>query len=95
MMDKSYLKTISMKELYETVYESKPPLVDGLLSVRTYLFAGAPKLGKSFLMAQFAYHINTGTPLWGYSIRKGTILYLALEDDYRHLQAQPISYGRS
>lgn len=88
MMDKSYLKTISMNELYETVYESKPPLIDGLLSVGTYLFVGAPKLGKSFLMAQFAYHISTGTPLWGYSVRKGTVLYLALEDDYRRLQAR-------
>ena len=74
MMDKSYLKTISMNELYETVYESKPPLIDGLLSVGTYLFVGAPKLGKSFLMAQLAYHISTGTPLWGYPVRKGTVL---------------------
>ena len=86
MMDKSYLKTISMNELYETVYESKPPLIDGLLSVGTYLFVGAPKLGKSFLMAQLAYHISTGTPLWGYPVRKGTVLYLALEDDYPRLQ---------
>lgn len=86
MMDKSYLKTISMNELYETVYKSKPPLIDGLLSAGTYLFVGAPKLGKSFLMAQLAYHISTGTPLWGYPVRKGTVLYLALEDDYRRLQ---------
>lgn len=86
MMDKSYLKTISMNELYETTYESKPPLIDGLLYAGTYLFVGAPKIGKSFLMAQFAYHISTGTPLWDYTTRKGTVLYLALEDDYHRLQ---------
>ena len=86
MSDPSYLKTISMNELYETTYESKPPLIDGLLNAGTYLFVGAPKLGKSFLMAQLAYHISTGTPLWNYSVRKGTVLYLALEDDYRRLQ---------
>lgn len=86
MMDKSYLKTISMNELYETVYESKPALINGLLNVGTYLFVGAPKFGKSFLMAQLAYHISTGMPLWGYSVRQGTVLYLALEDDYRRLQ---------
>jgi len=85
-MDPSYLKTVTMTELYNTVFQSKPPLIDGLLYPGTYLFVGAPKLGKSFLMAQLAYHISTGTPLWNYTVRKGTVLYLALEDDYNRLQ---------
>lgn len=85
-MDPSYLKTVSMSELLDNVYQSKSPLVDGLLYRGTYLFVGAPKLGKSFLMTQLAYHISTGTPLWNYPVRKGTVLYLALEDDYRRLQ---------
>lgn len=85
-LDPSHLKTVSMSELYNTVYQSKPPLIDGLLYSGTYIFAGAPKLGKSFLMAQLAYHISTGTPLWNYDVRKGTVLYLALEDDYHRLQ---------
>lgn len=59
-LDLSYLKTISMSELYDTVYQSKPPLIEGLLYPGVYIFAGSPKLGKSFLMAQFAYHISTG-----------------------------------
>lgn len=59
------LETISMTELYDTVYQSKPPLIDGLLYAGAYLFVGATKLGKSFLMAQLAYHISTGTPLCG------------------------------
>lgn len=84
--DPSYLKTVSMNNLYDTVYQSKPPIIDGLLYPGTYLFVGAPKLGKSFLMAQLAYHISTGKNLWGYEVRKGTVLYLALEDDYRRLQ---------
>lgn len=86
MLDPSYLKTVSMTELYDTVFQSRPPLIDGLLYPGTYLFVGAPKLGKSFLMAQLAYHISTGTQLWNYTVRKGTVLYLALEDDYRRLQ---------
>jgi len=80
------LETVSMAELYDTVYPSKPPLIDGLLYTGTYLFAGAPKVGKSFLIAQIAYHTSMGVPLWEYSVRKGTVLYLALEDDYRRLQ---------
>ena len=86
MLDARYLHTVSMTELYDTVYRSRPPLIDGLLYPGTYLFVGAPKLGKSFLMAQLAYHISTGTPLWNYPVRKGTVLYLALEDDYSRLQ---------
>lgn len=85
-LDPSYLKTVSMSELYDTLYQSKPPLNDGLLYPGTYIFAGSPKLGKSFWMAQLAYHISTGTTLWNYTTRKGTVLYLALEDDYRRLQ---------
>ena len=85
-LDPSYLKTISMNELFDTQYGSKQSLIDGLLYPGTYIFAGSPKLGKSFLMAQLAYHVSTGTPLWNYKTRKGTVLYLALEDDYRRLQ---------
>ena len=86
MMDPTYLKAVSMSELLDSVYQSKPPIVDGLLYRGTYLFVGAPKLGKSFLMIQLAYHISTGAPLWNYPVRKGTVLYLALEDDYQRLQ---------
>ncbi|WP_270522488.1 helicase RepA family protein [Sellimonas intestinalis] len=85
-LDPSYLKAVSMNELFDTQYQSKPPLIDSLLYPGTYIFAGSPKLGKGFLMAQLAYHISTGTPLWNYTTRKGTVLYLALEDDYRRLQ---------
>ena len=88
MSDPAYLYTVSMSELYETVYQSRPPVIDGLLYFGTYLFAGAPKVGKSFLMAQLAYHVSTGLPLWGYTVHKGTVLYLALEDDHRRLQGR-------
>ena len=84
--DPAYLPTVSMQDLYENVYQSKPPVIDGLLYTGTYLFVGAPKVGKSFLVAQLAYHVSKGLPLWGYAVRQGTVLYLALEDDHRRLQ---------
>ena len=84
--DPSYLQTISMNELFDTQYRSKQPLIDGLLYPGTYIFAGSPKLGKSFLMAQLAYHVSVGLPLWDYKTHPGTVLYLALEDDYRRIQ---------
>ena len=86
MNDPAYLHTVSMNDLYETVFMSRPPVIDGLLYSGTYLFAGAPKVGKSFFMAQLAYHISTGQKLWDYDVRQGTVLYLALEDDYQRLQ---------
>lgn len=38
------------------------------------------------MMAQLAYHVSTGTEMWGYPVRKGTVLYLALEDGFGRLQ---------
>lgn len=80
------LETISMDELYDAVYPPKIPIVDGLIYNGTYLFVGAPKVGKSFFMAQLGYHVSKGLPLWGFPVQKGTVLYLALEDDYARLQ---------
>ena len=86
--DPDALNAVSMGELYENVYQGRPPVIDGLLYTGTYLFVGAPKVGKSFLMAQLAYHVSAGLPMWGYPVRRGTVLYLALEDDYQRLQAR-------
>ena len=80
------LQTVSMTELYDTVYPPRTPIVEGFLYGGTYLFVGAPKVGKSFFMGQLAYHVAMGLPLWDYPVRKGTVLYLALEDDYARLQ---------
>ena len=84
--DPAYLHTMTLNELYETTYSSRPPIIGGLLYPGTYLLAGAPKVGKSFLVAQLAFHISTGQPLWNFPVQKSTVLYLALEDDYRRLQ---------
>ena len=81
--DPAYLPTVSMNDLYEQVYPGRPPVVDGLLYAGTYLFVGAPKVGKSFLMAQLAYHVSMGLSLWGYEVRQGTVLYLALEEQLK------------
>ena len=82
----SGLEVISMTELYDSSFEPRVPVVDGLLNSGTYIFAGAPKVGKSFFMAQLAYHVAMGIPLWDYPVRQGSVLYLALEDDYSRLQ---------
>ena len=80
------LTTVSLTELYDTVYNPKTKVVDNLLFAGVYLFVGAPKVGKSFFMAQLGYHVSGGIPLWEYAVHQGTVLYLALEDDYSRLQ---------
>lgn len=80
------LKTITLTTLYEMTFAPRTPVIEGLLYSGTYLFAGSPKIGKSFLMAQIGYHVAMGIPLWDYPVRRGDVLYLALEDDYSRLQ---------
>ena len=88
MNDPRYLHTVSMTELYQTAYKSRPPVIDGLLYSGAYILAGAPKIGKSFLVAQLAYHVSTGQRLWGCEVHQGTVLYLALEDDFQRIQSR-------
>ena len=80
------LETVSMDELYDTVYPIKKPLVEDLVYNGVYLFVGAPKVGKSFLMAEIGFCVSAGVDLWGHKTNQGTVLYLALEDDYARLQ---------
>ena len=94
LTDPHYLHTISMTELYQTAFRSRPPIIDGLLYAGAYILAGAPKIGKSFLVAQIAYHVSTGRKLWNFDVHQGTVLYLALEDDYQRIQSRMfIMYG--
>lgn len=65
------LATKTLTELYDTVYPQKKSIVDGLLYSGVYLFVGAPKVGKSFFMAQLGYHISSGIPLWGEKFIRG------------------------
>ncbi len=83
-----YLNTFSLNDLYDQAFPDRPPIIDSLLYVGTYILAGAPKFGKSFLVAQIAYHVSTGLPLWGYDVHQSSVLYLALEDDRQRLQGR-------
>ena len=94
LTDPHYLYTITMTELYQTAFRSRPSIIDGLLYAGVYILAGAPKIGKSFLVAQIAYHVSTGRKLWDFDVHQGTVLYLALEDDYQRIQSRMfIMYG--
>ena len=42
------------------VFEGKSAAIENLLYTGAYIFVGAPKIGKSFLVAQIAHHVSTG-----------------------------------
>lgn len=86
MSSMDYLHTVSHSELLDTAYQPRAQVINDLLCAGTYLFAGAPKVEKSFFMAQLGYHVSSGIPLWEYPVHQGTVLYLALEDNYARLQ---------
>ena len=86
MSDPAYLHTVTLDELMDNVFEGKSAVIENLLYTGAYILAGAPKIGKSFLVAQIAHHVSSGQDLWGYKVHQGTVLYLALEDDESRLQ---------
>lgn len=83
---KNSLETLSLSEIYDTIFTPKTQIIEGMLQTGAYLFAGTPKIGKSFFVAQIGYCVSKGISLWGYKTHKGTVLYLALEDDYQRIQ---------
>ena len=80
------IQAVTMPELMETRFRVRPAVIDGLLPAGTYLLAGAPKIGKSFLVLQMTYQVSMGAPFLGFTSQQGTVLYLALEDTYERLQ---------
>ena len=62
-----YLHMVSYNDLLDTPYVGKQAIIDDLLYTGVYILAGAPKIGKSFLVAQIAYDVSTGQSLWGYN----------------------------
>lgn len=80
------MNIFAASDLEEKEIREKQPLITGFLNMGTYVFAGAPKVGKSFLVLETAYHVSTGTPMWGYETRKADVLYLALEDDENRIK---------
>lgn len=80
------LNTVTLPELYDNVYRPSLTIIEDFLYSGVYLFVGPPKIGKSFFMAQLAYHVATGNKLWNYPVQQSEVLYLSLEDDMARLQ---------
>ena len=85
-MEMKELEVIEATQLLDKEFTGGEPIIEGVLNTGLCLLAGDPKIGKSFLMMQLAYHVTKGINLWNNKVTKGTVLYLALEDSYPRLQ---------
>ena len=46
--DESILRTETLTQIFDSTYIQPPPIIESFLYPGTYLFCGAPKVGKSF-----------------------------------------------
>lgn len=80
------LNTITARDLMNLDFPPLVELIEGMLAPGLYILAGAPKIGKSWLVLQIAHHISTGTPLWNRKVMQHEVLYLSLEDTFPRIQ---------
>lgn len=60
--------------------------VETLLPQGLCILAGAPKIGKSWLVLDLCVKVAKGEPFLGQPTIRGTVLYLCLEDSLRRIQ---------
>lgn len=66
------LNVIPAEELLDTTYAPSGTLIDGLMGQSIYILAGAPKVGKSWLVLWLANQVSKGEPVWG-GAENGTV----------------------
>ncbi len=61
-------------------------VIQGILPQGLAIIAGAPKIGKSWLMLDWCVKIAKGENIWNFKTTQGTTLYLCLEDNNSRIQ---------
>jgi len=82
------LKTIDADTLMTTPLPATKFIVESLLPEGIHILAGAPKIGKSWFALWLCLCVAKGEPLWDFPTRRGTVLYLCLEDSYARIQTR-------
>ena len=85
------LKFIDSDELTDVRFKPVRWIVEGFLKPGLTVLAGAPKIGKSWLVLQLCMKIAKGEPLWGIPVRSAEALYIALEDTPARLQKRVLT----
>lgn len=85
-MKKQTLTVIDGETLMDARLAPTRFCVDTLLPQGLSILAGAPKLGKSWLVLDLCVKVAKGEAFLGQKTHKGTTLYLCLEDSLRRIQ---------
>ncbi len=90
------LKAVPAEELLDTTYAPSGTLIDGLIGQGIYILAGAPKVGKSWMVLWLADKVSRGEVVWGLKTEKRSVLYISLEDTLQRMQQRlnDVSGGR-
>lgn len=74
------------QELLEEPITETDWVIEDLLPVGAHILAGAPKIGKSWMVLAMGLAVSMGTPFWDYAVCQGSVLYLCLEDTYARVK---------
>lgn len=74
------------QELLEEPITEADWVIEDLLPVGAHILAGAPKIGKSWMVLAMGLAVSMGTPFWDYAVCQGSVLYLCLEDTYARVK---------
>jgi archaellum biogenesis ATPase FlaH len=81
-------QTIDGNSLMAQEYEPLQFSIEKILPHGLFIFAGSPKVGKSWLTLDMCQAVSTGGKLWDFTATPGEVLYLALEDKFSRLQGR-------
>ena len=82
------LPTINAEELLSFPLPPIRFIIDGLLPQGLHILAGAPKIGKSWLALALCLCVSKGEPLWSFTTKPCSVLYLCLEDSYQRIRCR-------
>jgi hypothetical protein len=85
-MSTEKIKTINGKELMQMEFSPIRFIAEDFIPQGLHIFAGMPKVGKSWLLLLLCLKVAQGEKFWNYQTEKGTVLYLCLEDSYNRVQ---------
>ncbi len=80
------LSARTAQELLEEPIDEADWIIEDLLPVGAHILAGAPKIGKSWMVLAMGLAVSMGQPFWDYTVCQGAVLYLCLEDTYARVK---------
>lgn len=82
------IRSFSAGDILSMIIPPVTWVVPDVLPIGLSILAGRPKVGKSWLALQLAAAVGSGGMVFGKRVEQAKVLYLALEDDTRRLQAR-------